>query len=109
MTNLVLGYCPMGCGQTLEYDSSTLYILCRDTNCPNNAVVTKILLDPETNHLVTFDEMGWSAIHPLRERDPTYNLLYCEIGIWAESNRDLESRVYRVKKTPTGWEYEVVE
>lgn len=63
----VPGYCPMGCGQTL-FRASGGYITCRYLECPRPDAMSSILEDQEHEHLVTFDEKGFTVRHPLRER-----------------------------------------
>jgi hypothetical protein len=64
---LVAGFCPMGCGETLILGEGRAVVCCA-RGCPRPFAVAEILADPETHHLVTIEEDGWSAKHPLRER-----------------------------------------
>lgn len=68
MTELahIRGFCPV-CGShalTVVGDMVT----CQAENCPRPAAVTAILSDQEIEHLVTFDDDGFTIKHPLRER-----------------------------------------
>lgn len=64
----VLGFCPMGCGQSLYALSSDGQIVCSDPACPDMQAVHKILDTRETEHLVKLTETGFSIVHPLKER-----------------------------------------
>lgn len=83
----VRGHCPMGCGETLVLSDERFYqpvapagtICCTAPNCPEPFAVDEILRDQEVDHLVTLDEVGWNARHPLRER-LRGQLLTCGIG-----------------------------
>lgn len=74
----IVGYCPMGCGQTLFVGTGG-HITCSYIPCSRPTAVDEILDDPETHHIVQFDFDGYSAIHPLRERLDR-QLLTCEVG-----------------------------
>lgn len=63
----VTGYCPMGCGRTLFVGSGG-YITCSYIDCPRPDAVADLLADRETEHVVRFDENGFTVRHPLRER-----------------------------------------
>lgn len=63
----VAGYCPMGCGQALHLMPSGM-IRCMGPGCPEPDAVTRILNDPETEHVVWFEETTFTLMHPLRER-----------------------------------------
>ena len=63
----VTGFCPMGCGRTLFLGIGG-YVTCRLDKCPNPSAASDILGEWETEHLVTFDERGFTVKHPLRER-----------------------------------------
>lgn len=53
----VKGFCPMGCGQTLSVMGGG-YLTCRRLDCPRPDAVAEILDDRETEHVVTFGELG---------------------------------------------------
>lgn len=64
----IRGYCP-ACGSGTLVRDKDGDILCSLPGCPNPYAVTKILSDPEIEHIVRFDEQGYfNAQHPLRER-----------------------------------------
>lgn len=66
-TPYVAGHCPMGCGQTLCLHEGA--VRCVDPNCSNPHVVSVILADPETDHIVVVDDRRQITVqHPLRER-----------------------------------------
>jgi hypothetical protein len=64
----VPGYCPMGCGQTLERRGTDGVIMCQATYCRRLYAVRDLLADRETEHIVQFDGEGFTIRHPLRER-----------------------------------------
>ncbi|MGW0993499.1 DUF6085 family protein [Streptomyces sp. NPDC002523] len=64
----VPGYCPMGCGQTLERRGTDGVIVCQATYCPQMYAVRDLLADRETEHIVQFHADGFTIRHPLRER-----------------------------------------
>src|SRR6266540_3273513 len=68
-TSPVLGWCPMGCGETLMLHAGD-WIGCGDDACPCPDAVTQILADRESEHQVRFDPPGggFTIRHPLRER-----------------------------------------
>lgn len=61
------GYCPMGCGKTLFVGDGG-YITCSFVECPRREAAAQLLEDRETEHLVTFGQVGFTVRHPLRER-----------------------------------------
>lgn len=63
----VKGCCPMGCGDTLFLGTGG-YVTCSLIGCPDPSAASEILEDPETEHIVVFDEKGFTVQHPLRER-----------------------------------------
>ena len=74
----VVGYCPMGCGQHLHLMPGGM-IKCLAPGCPDPGSVTKILLDPETEHAVEVTDDGFMVKHPLRER--VDDLFACTTGM----------------------------
>jgi Family of unknown function (DUF6085) len=65
------GYCPMGCGSTLGVVSTPTEvnrIMCTNKDCPNPWAVDQVIANPETEHIVEFEEQHFSVKHPLRER-----------------------------------------
>lgn len=63
----VQGYCPMGCGDTLFLGSGG-HITCSYIGCAEPDAVSTLLDDPETRHVVEFEETGFTIRHPIRER-----------------------------------------
>lgn len=61
------GYCPMGCGQTL-FAGKGGYVTCSFLKCPCPDAVSKLLDDPEHEHIVTLEGQRFHVQHPLRER-----------------------------------------
>jgi hypothetical protein len=57
----------MGCGEFLELqlDGS---VACVGAKCPRPSAAQEILAGGETEHIVTFDEFGFTIRHPLQER-----------------------------------------
>ena len=64
----VEGWCPVGCGPTLETSAADGRIRCAAPECPRPTAAAEILADRETEHIVEFDEIGFTIRHPLRER-----------------------------------------
>jgi len=81
----VLGWCPMGCGQTLGLHEDDGRVLCSDQTCPCPDAVNQILADQESEHQVRFDPPGggFTIRHPLRER-VNDALLDCELHAYCE-------------------------
>lgn len=65
--NVVQGFCPMGCGQTL-YRSEAGRVWCDNVDCTDDAAVHRLLEDQETEHIVRIGTGGFTIRHPLRER-----------------------------------------
>lgn len=63
---VVRGFCPMGCGQTLVLTDSK--VTCRNDDCPSPFKVAAILADAETEHIVDVGEENFTTQHPIRER-----------------------------------------
>jgi hypothetical protein len=66
----VAGFCP-ACGHRtlrLTVVDGAGYITCSRLECPEPDLVTQLLDDRETEHIVTITEDGWTIRHPLRER-----------------------------------------
>lgn len=64
----VAGFCPMGCGETLQFEPAG-NVVCVDDDCPAPYAVHDLLQDRETEHVVSYSADGrWNAQHPLRER-----------------------------------------
>jgi hypothetical protein len=103
----VHGYCPMGCGETLYLDGLAC-VRCDQPNCPRPDAADRILADPETEHLVTVAEDGYSMKHPLHERLDNA-LLSCALGaeigeLYQDVGDYLGMGTFRVVPTPPrGW------
>jgi hypothetical protein len=99
----VKGFCPMGCGETLELSIRSGEIRCTyyneetDDECPQPYAVSLILSDAETEHIVNVDRFGrWNMKHPLRER-VLGELLECEVGDTMSSQVGVTPGKYRTK------------
>lgn len=57
----------MGCGETLELDSSGK-VRCSNKDCKKRYAVASIIADSETEHIVRIEKHSFSVQHPLRER-----------------------------------------
>ncbi|WP_416976692.1 DUF6085 family protein [Streptomyces sp. T028] len=73
----IAGYCPMGCGETLQRTQAAT-IACGSPHCPRPDAVAALLADQETEHVVQFDPDGFTIRHPLRERLDD-DLMRCEL------------------------------
>jgi hypothetical protein len=63
----------MGCGETLVLDTALTRrdsgrLWCSSPDCPQPTAAHGVLSNDETEHVVVFDERGFSIQHPLRER-----------------------------------------
>lgn len=63
----VQGFCPMGCGETLVVAGGG-HVTCMSLRCPRPDVVSELLSDQESEHIVVFSETDFTVRHPLRER-----------------------------------------
>lgn len=63
----LLGYCPLGCGNTL-YRLPEGFIWCLFSECPNPNAAAAILADAEIEHIVDLYHSSFTIRHPLRER-----------------------------------------
>lgn len=79
----VTGYCPMGCGETLEIVVAAPLdrVLCGASGCPRPTAMEEIMADPQTEHIVGFDDNGFAIQHPLRERLEG-GLFACSFHAW---------------------------
>ena len=80
MTTKVVGYCPMGCGETLFLGDGG-YITCALLRCPRPDAATVILDDGEVHHIVSVEESAFAVQHPLRERLDG-DLFRCSLHGW---------------------------
>lgn len=67
MEDMVKGFCPMGCGDTLTCDTDGT-ILCLNEECPDDLSVTKLIAEIDTRHVARITEDNFTLQHPLRER-----------------------------------------
>lgn len=67
---LIQGFCPVCGGATLVAvpTSEKAKLECSNVNCPNPTAAAIILNDDEVDHIVDFEEKGFTMRHPLRER-----------------------------------------
>jgi Family of unknown function (DUF6085) len=102
----VKGFCPMGCGQTL-FLADGGYITCSHIPCPDRAAVSTLLEDSETQHIVVFDEDGFTIRHPLRER-LSDELLSCRLHNYCASLDGPPRQLgrYRARASERGWTWE---
>lgn len=102
----VRGFCPMGCGETLYLDDD--HVMCGYQLCPRPGAAGEILAEPLADHVVIFDEVGFTIRHPLRERLDG-QLEDCELHGWCLSRGSppVAPGKYRVptdgEGVPTGW------
>lgn len=86
MLKLADARCPM-CGGELEvqpvFDDDTSCdhgeLSCLSVACKRPRAASELLTDPEIEHIVVFDEQGFTIQHPLRERmdGDLFNLFTC--------------------------------
>lgn len=109
-TPAVDGFCPMGCGQTLEHCGSDGAVLCTAARCPRRSAVHELLQDQETEHVVQFDDVGFTIRHPLHERLDDA-LLQCDLHLYCASLDGPPEDVgrYRARATAAGWTFEKIE
>ena len=67
MTAAVRGHCP-ACGWASLFVGEGGYLTCSRLECPRPDAAHAILADRETEHIVQFDDTGFTVRHPLRER-----------------------------------------
>lgn len=97
----VAGYCPMGCGHTLNVGEGG-FITCGSLSCPRPDAVASLLQERETEHIVQLRHGDFTILHPLRER--LDELLNCRVHEYiADHERaPFEPGRYRVQKVQTG-------
>lgn len=107
----VLGYCPMGCGETLAVStqpgSDVAAVTCRGSGCPDRRAMEKIMRTTETEHVVSLTRGGFTVTHPLRER-LGFGLDACVLHEWLQRTRPEEADVpgrYRVTPDNGGWRF----
>lgn len=105
----VQGFCPMGCGQTLFLGEGG-YITCRKLACPRPDAVARLLEERESEHVIQFDDTGFTIMHPLRER--LGELYRCELHLHCTSLDGPPGQVgrYRARQVhvdgPPEWTFE---
>lgn len=102
----IVGYCPMGCGQTL-FPAEGGHITCRRLDCPRPTAVDDLLEDRETEHIVQFDVGAFTVRHPLRERLDDA-LLACELHehIAGLAGPPVQPGRYRAREVGGQWTWE---
>lgn len=108
----VLGYCPMGCGQTLGIPvwprtADLTPVRCYDLRCPDPRAAEKLLRTEETEHVVDLSATSFHIQHPLRERLDG-SLFDCDLHkhITEYGTGASDPGRYRVSPVPgdgTGW------
>lgn len=63
----IRGACP-ACGGESLFAGEGGYLTCSRSECPEPDAAHRILADHETEHIVQFDDTGFTVRHPLRER-----------------------------------------
>src|SRR5688572_9515137 len=103
MSDTVMGYCPMGCGNTLFVGDGG-YITCSYAHCKNPTAVSDLLEDQETEHIVELGEDTFTVRHPLRER-LNDELMTCDLHEYIASLDGPPRRLgrYRSSKRQGQW------
>lgn len=102
------GYCPMGCGETL-WATLERGIICRNRDCPDATVVSKVLSDPEVGHIAQVGVAGWTLMHPLHERlGEQPEMFTCAVAQWLRSHSEApaDAGTYRVLPDGDGYRLE---
>lgn len=101
------GYCPMGCGQTLHAEEMQAEnkIVCMGESCPDPLAVQNILSNPEMEHIIHFDEDGFTVHHPLRERigDSLFDCHLHRVCIGFSGPPGDQQGVYRARLQDDEW------
>jgi hypothetical protein len=64
----VVGFCP-ACGEpSLHILEGAGILHCTTADCPRPDTAHLVLAEREIHHIVRFNQEGWAAKHPLRER-----------------------------------------
>lgn len=75
MSGRIVTPCP-ACGASALIVGAGGYLTCGLIGCPDPGLIDRLLSDPfAREHVVTFDDDGWSVQHPLAERGE--NLAAC--------------------------------
>lgn len=94
----VRGFCPMGCGETLGLANDG-DVMCCSAGCPEPSAVSRILADPETEHVVRLDTDGYQVKHPLKER-LNNELLTCTVHECVQNANVPGAGTYRAVPDP---------
>jgi hypothetical protein len=99
----------MGCGQTLILGDGG-YVTCSHLDCQQPDAVSVLLEDRETEHVVTFQAVGFTIQHPLRERLDG-ELEECEVHqlCLGLTGRPMRTGRYRVALDDNNWAFVPVE
>lgn len=105
----VVGFCPMGCGQTLFLGDGG-HITCSYVDCPEPAAVDLLLAESDTRHLVRIEDDHFTVNHPLRERVDG-SMFACDLflTIRASDGPPVEPGWYRVHAEDGEMAYEAVD
>jgi hypothetical protein len=102
----LVGFCPMGCGQTLFVGSGG-HITCSYIPCPRPTAVDEILMNQPVHHIVRTDEFFYEIQHPLAERLDEH-LFDCELTKFLNglAGSPQPPGFYRVNGAGTDWFWE---
>ncbi|MGC9540200.1 DUF6085 family protein [Streptomyces sp. UG1] len=79
----IQGHCP-ACGWSTLFVGDGGYLTCSRLECPQPDAAHRILADRETDHIVQFDDEGFTIRHPLRERLDDA-LMRCDLHLYCAS------------------------
>lgn len=96
----VTGYCPMGCGRTLNLRERDDRIICVWPECPRPDAVHEILAVEEIDHIVVLAVEDFSMEHPLRERLDGV-LFDCPLNKWLS---ELDGPPYSPGRYRVSWD-----
>ncbi len=65
--DILVGFCPMGCGQTLFVGEGG-HVTCSYVDCPRPTAVDELLSDGDTRHVAKIEATGFTIEHPVKER-----------------------------------------
>lgn len=108
-TEKIVGYCPMGCGQTLFLGAGG-HVTCSRLACPRPTAVDELLDIRETEHVVVFTETNFTVQHPVRERLDG-DLFTCQLHRWIADHGGPPVKPGRYRATGSaedGWGFEEV-
>lgn len=102
----------MGCGEQLIQGEGH-QVWCCHSACPRPTAAAEILADPETGHIVTFTDDGFTIRHPLRERlDDALMTCPLHAGLMdgtLDAGEWLEPGQYRAVQKGPGWAFALAE